>query len=268
MTQEVTDLSDTEIGVELWRQIAGDGKVYRLNEGQFQSIAPVDKKEEASRVFGMYSSIPIRTYYSTMLGDFYEGITAKEVNKHGSPSQWFSKKRFEGFTMHIPCISVYAFDCFPDRYVYIPWDLLSACPFVEIGSCTTIFRELNLLEEEGVRKSIDRNYNQWQRFFWKVVPEDTMEGVRWLKEEYNFTLKESSETKGRKFETWDDVYSHQIEDIRTPTTFNILHTNSTYESLGFIPETESLSSSHELSDFVMRFLNFQEKGNPFQSGQT
>ncbi len=259
MNDQIIDVTGRKLIRDDWKQIIGTGKICRLNKDQFKSIVPKDKEDYASRVWDLYDSMPVGTYYMKTARPFHEGITAKEVEQNGSPFQFFSRKRFEGFTTAIPFINVYSFQCFPDRQVYAPWELLGS-PNIQLNRSSTLWDKMTLLDENDVREVIDRTYSQWQRFFPKVVSEDNREEVRSLRDEYHFTLKDLSDARGRDYQTWDDVFNHLMEDVRTPTKFGISSISPMGEEKGYAPEISEVQSPKEISDFVIRYLSFQDNG--------
>ena len=258
MAVEIIDVSDRKPTGDEWRQLVGTGKICRLSKDQFQSVVPANKADYASKVWDLYSSMPVGTYYMTTAHPFHARLTAQEVEQNGSPCQWFSRKRFEGFTTAIPFVNAYSFDCTPDREVYVPWELLGPSD-IRLRESSSLFDEMVILDKKGVREAIDKNYAEWQRLFPTVVSEDAREEVRSLIEDHHFTLRDLSEARGRNYQTPDDVYRHLMEDLELPIGFRI-DSILPHERAGYAPEVNEVHSPTGLSNFIIRYLSFQDKG--------
>lgn len=292
MTDEVIDVSDRVLTREEWRQMRGSGNIYRLNKKQAGISSP-----ENSCLFDMYESIPAGSFYTAISREFHDGITLSELEREGSPCQRISRKRFDGFTTGIPYNDVYAFDCFPDRNISIDWSLLNSCPSISAKLWTSIHREFSVLNEEGVRASIGENYRDWQRLSPRIHAQAVIDDAKYLKESGDFTLEELSDAENRPYESWEDVLKGAMENggiahptfenlkllmgregtevpmadileyanlgsIELPKSFKIEGCRGSESDPGFIPETTLVSSPREFSDFVVRFLSFEEKGTP------
>lgn len=260
MPEEIVELGGRKLSRDDWKQIVGTGKICRLSKEQFRGwCVTADKADYAEKVWDLYASMPAGAYYVLTRNPFHEEINFQEVNRNGSPAQWISRKRFEGFTTAIPHICVYGFECFPDRSVYIPWDLTVQQPYVRLRKSSSLSCEDLMLDEQELRNMIDRNYIQWQRFFWKVKSEEFRDDVKNLREQWKFSLKELSHARRREYKTWEDVYLHLLEDIRTPVGFKIdkIHPID-YD--GYEPEVSEVHSPEEISNFIIRFLSFKDNG--------
>ncbi|MEK6893033.1 MAG: hypothetical protein AABX07_02425 [Nanoarchaeota archaeon] len=284
---EVTDLSNLSLADNdlLKTQGKEDGSLYRFNRGQVQRLVTLFCEQNARRyqtytpqviqqivsdalvLHDAYASIPQGRYFATISQPFKEDVTYEEVEMKGSPMEWISKKRFDGFvlgdlTFKHKGKKVLRF--LPDREVAIPWELNRARVLHPIP-CSSFYQDTFQIGSEGdLIAHLCSNYNTIDRLSLKIAPEEAKAEVKSLRDEYHFTLEELSDARGTNFNTWDDVINWNLAQIpQNAPTFEVLRNRAYCEALGMVPITGAVNSIDELVGFVSRFLSFEEYGDPY-----
>lgn len=229
--------------------------------------------QRLSDFYDGYSAIPSGNYFTFHNHSFGDFKNFADVQSKGGVHQWISRKPADGFAVTRNFFQ-YPFDSqapnanllVRERDFSINWELQRGHQSMYVSPVTSWLSWMGkpqVYDEQGIRDAIHKTFQMWSDTYARFIDDDIrdeMEGVK-----AQIKLDDINDAQGKNFKTWDEYFNHiKSEEGFVPTGHYLVMNNAFAEGIGFWPETESVKGPKELADFVIRFLNYEEKGKPFE----
>ncbi len=245
--------------IEQWNKAVNGEHVHcpTLNEERkeviLEEIMP-DALKAAEEVYEAYAKIPKGNYYFSMVNNWEDCKDWSNVIKDGAPCMEISCKRFDGFVTKSVNFwySQYGYSFFevPDRSISINFGLRDNYN-IDLNTKLSFNLTYKNMNKEELYKVMQENFSKWKETYEYLRKNELRNAFM----QRQYMLGETEESRTRE---WNGIQNSKFSG-----KFRIGLSRHQGRKFGFYPETEKVSSQKELFEFIVRFLNFKEKGKPF-----